>query len=71
MAVIEKVSIRQYRNVGGKWQFYSVPKDAKGKPKPDLVIVNGETISSSTRGGGQLFLDYADGDASGCVNRAA
>lgn len=60
MAVIRKVSVRQYRNIDGKWQFCAVPKDAKGKPKPNLVIVKGETISSSSPGGGHFYLDYAD-----------
>ena len=42
MAFIRKVSLRQYRTVDAKWQFCAVPKDAKGKPRPNLVIVNGD-----------------------------
>lgn len=57
---MRKVSLTQYRIIDGKWQFARVPRDSKGKPKPALVIIDGETVSSSTPGAGQFYLDYRD-----------
>lgn len=57
---MKRISIAQYRTVDGKWQFVPVGRDDKGNPRPALVIVKGETISSSTPGGGKFYLDYRD-----------
>lgn len=68
MGVIRKVSLRQYRTTDGKWQFCAVPKDAKGKPRPNLVVVNGEIISSNSPGGGNSTLTTPMRTANGSVN---
>jgi len=40
------VNLKQYRKVGGKWQFVPVARDSKGNPDPRLVLLNGESVSS-------------------------
>lgn len=57
---MRRISLTQYRTVDGKWQFVPVARDDKRNPKPALVVVKGETISSSTSGGGKFYLDYRD-----------
>ncbi|MGO8719853.1 MAG: tyrosine-type recombinase/integrase [Acidobacteriaceae bacterium] len=51
------VNLKQYRKVGGKWQFAPVARDAKGNPDPRLVLLNGEPVSSK---GGTFYLDFSE-----------
>ena len=49
------VNLKQYRKVGGKWQFVPVARDAKGNPDPRLVVIDGEPTSSK---GGTFYLEF-------------
>lgn len=54
-----KANLKQYRSVNGKWQFVPVVK-FEGKPKPQLVLIDGKPESS--KGGGKFYLEwYEDG----------
>jgi integrase len=54
-----KTNLKQYRSVNGKWQFVPVVK-VEGKPKPQLVLIDGKP--ESWKGGGKFFLEwYEDG----------
>jgi integrase len=54
-----KANLKQYRSVHGKWQFVPVVK-VDGKPKPQLVLIDGKP--ESWKGGGKFYLEwYEDG----------
>jgi len=54
-----KANLKQYRSVNGRWQFVPVVK-SEGKPKPQLVLIDGKPESS--KGGGKFYLEwYEDG----------
>jgi hypothetical protein len=66
------VNLKQYRRIGGKWQFVPVVKQ-NGKPNSKLVLVNGEPVSSK---GSTFYLGWrADGkrrtQSAGTTPRAA
>jgi integrase len=50
-----KANLKQYRSVNGKWQFVPVVK-FDGKPKPQLVLIDGKPKSS--KGGGKFYLEW-------------
>jgi hypothetical protein len=50
------VNLKQYRKVGGKWQFVLVARDTKGNPDPRMVLLNGEPMGSK---GGTFYLDFS------------
>jgi hypothetical protein len=50
------VNLKQYRRIGGKWQFVPIVKQ-NGKLNPKLVLVNGEPVSSK---GGNFYLDWRE-----------
>ena len=52
----DKVNLKQYRRIGGKWQFVPVVRQ-NGKPNPKLVVINGEPVSSK---GGTFYLDWRE-----------
>jgi hypothetical protein len=52
-----QVNLKQYRKLNGKWQFVPVARDAKGKPDPRLVLVDGRSIRSK---GGTFYLDFSE-----------
>ena len=53
-----KANLKQYRAVNGKWQFVPVVK-IDGKPKPQLVLIDGKP--ETWKGGGKFYLElYED-----------
>jgi hypothetical protein len=50
-----KANLKQYRSVHGKWQFVPVVK-VDGKPKPQLVLIDGKP--ESWKGGGKFYLEW-------------
>jgi hypothetical protein len=51
-----KANLKQYRKVGGKWQFVPVVKQ-NGKPNPKLVLINGKPASSK---GGTFYVGWRE-----------
>jgi integrase len=51
-----KANLKQYRKMGGKWQFVPVVKQ-DGKPNPKLVLINGEPASSK---GGTFYVEWRE-----------
>jgi hypothetical protein len=43
-----KANLKQYRAVNGKWQFVPVVR-VNGKPRPDLVLIDGKPERSRAR----------------------
>jgi integrase/recombinase XerD len=51
-----RANLKQYRKVGGKWQFVPVVKQ-DGKPNPKLVLINGEPASWK---GGTFYVEWRE-----------
>ena len=51
-----KANLKQYRRIGGRWQFVPVVKQ-DGKPNPKLVLINGEPASSK---GGTFYVEWRE-----------
>src|SRR5665213_1223585 len=49
----QTVNLKQYRRIGGKWQFVPVGRGKDGKPDSRFVIISGEPANSKggTRAG--------------------
>lgn len=56
---MRKASLKQHRIHGGRWQLFPV-LTVNGRPDPRVVLVNGESVKSSSPGGGKFYLDYRD-----------
>ncbi|MGA7341628.1 MAG: hypothetical protein WBE72_24905 [Terracidiphilus sp.] len=52
----QRVNLKQYRRLNGKWQFVRVVKQ-NGKPNPKLVPIGGEPVSLK---GGVFYLDWRE-----------
>ena len=53
----QTVNLKQYRRIGGKWQFVPVGRGKDGKPDPRFVIISGEPANSK---GGTFYLDWRE-----------
>ena len=53
----QTVNLKQYRRIGGKWQFVPVGRSKDGKPDPRFVIISGEPANSK---GGTFYLDWRE-----------
>ncbi len=51
-----KANLKQYRPVGGKWQFVPVVR-MNGKPRPELVLIGGKPERSK---GGTFYLEWRE-----------
>lgn len=56
---MRKASLKQHRIHQGRWQLFPV-LTVNRRPDPRIVLVNGESIKSSSPGGGKFYLDYRD-----------
>jgi hypothetical protein len=52
----QRVNLKQYRRLDGKWQFVPVVK-VDGKPNPRLILIHGAPASSK---GGDFYLDWRE-----------
>ena len=56
---MRKASLKQHRINQGRWQLFPV-LTVNRRPDPRIVLVNGESIKSSSPAGGKFYLDYRD-----------